>query len=147
MALEVNTEVFQSYAFFASILALKLFALVPLTAVNRFRKGAFANPEDLTDPKKQKVKLDDPDVERVRRAHHNDLENILPFFAVGFLYCLTNPALATANLLFKIFTISRIVHTIVYAVYPLPQPSRALSFFVGFGINVYMAVQILLSNA
>jgi len=147
MALNVSSALLQSYAYWSSILALKLFFMVILTAFNRIRKGAFANPEDLMDKKKQKVTLADPDVERVRRAHLNDLENILPFFAIGFLYITTSPALSTANLLFKVFAISRIVHTLVYAIFPIPQPARALAFFVGMGINVYMTVQILLHNA
>ena len=40
-------------------------------------------------------------VERVRRAHMNDLENILPFFCLGILYIFTNPALSTAVLVFR----------------------------------------------
>ncbi len=76
-------------------------------------------------------------------AHLNDLENIVPFFVIAFLYCFTSPALGTAKLLFKVFTGARIIHTIVYAVIPLPQPSRAIAFFVGVGINVYMAFKVI----
>ncbi|CAG7835269.1 unnamed protein product [Allacma fusca] len=114
-----------------------------LTAMNRFRKNAFANPEDLPS-KKMKVVLDDPDVERVRRAHLNDLENILPFFAVGLLYCFTQPNPDTANLLFKVFALARIAHTLVYAVYPVRQPARFLAFAVAMGVNIYMAVAVVL---
>lgn len=71
------------------------------------------------------------------------MENILPFFVIGWLFCYTNPAAATANLLFKVFAISRIVHSFVYALYPLPQPSRALSWLVGFVINLYLAAKVI----
>ena len=43
------------------------------------------------------------DVERVRRAHLNDLENILPFFCLGLLYIFTNPAPSTAVLVFRLY--------------------------------------------
>jgi len=140
MAYQLNDAAFASFAFFSAILGFKLAFMAPLTAINRFRKKAFANPEDLPDPK-LKVKTDE-DVERVRRAHLNDLENILPFFFVGFLYCFTNPDPDTANLLFKVFTVARIFHTFCYAVKPLPQPSRALSFFVGLLVQIYMLVKV-----
>lgn len=86
-----------------------------------------------------KVRLNDPQVERVRRGHLNDLENVIPFLITGLLYVLTNPAAGLATLLFRIAAISRIAHTIVYAVVVVPQPARAVAFFVQYLINGYMA--------
>lgn len=103
----------------------------------------FANPEDLPS-KKLKVKFADEDVERVRRAHRNDLENILPFFAVGLLYVLTNPDAFIAINLFRAVAISRIVHTLVYAVVVVPQPARALSWAIAYGTTGFMAVKTIL---
>ena len=40
-------------------------------------------------------------MERVRRAPLNDMENILPFLILGFLYMFTNPAYATALLCYR----------------------------------------------
>jgi len=77
------------------------------------------------------------------RAHLNDLENIPPFLFVSFVYILTNPEYSWASTLFWGFTGARIVHTFVYAVKPLPQPARGLSFGIGLGITTYMAVQVL----
>lgn len=79
----------------------------------------------------------------VYRAHRNDMENILPGFLVGFIYVLINPAASTACILFKISAIARIIHTIVYSVYVLPQPARAFSWLAHYGITVYMAISIL----
>ena len=45
----------------------------------------FANPEDAKDVPGSKVGSD-PDVERVRRAHLNDLENIPLFIAIAAVY-------------------------------------------------------------
>ncbi|TMW39423.1 hypothetical protein DOY81_015497 [Sarcophaga bullata] len=94
--------------------------------------------------KKDKVKFDDPDVERVRRAHRNDLENIVPFFVIGFFFTLTNPPAFLAINIFRAVAIARIIHTVVYAVYVVPQPARALSFFVALAACFYMTVHVIL---
>jgi glutathione S-transferase len=147
MQLEISPEVWSSFKFFGSLLLLKMVAMSILTAIQRFTHKVFANPEDVAHDKKNcKVIFNHPDVERVRRAHQNDIENILPFFFIGFLYCLINPVATTAILLFKVFTASRYIHTLVYAVYPVRQPARALAWAVGYGINIFMAVQVLLST-
>lgn len=62
---------------------------------------------------------------------------------VGFGYVLTNPAAWLAILLFRAAAAARILHTFVYAVYVLPQPARALAFFVPFFISLYMAVKVM----
>jgi glutathione S-transferase len=72
------------------------------------------------------------------------LENIIPFFFVAFFYTLTDPTEFLAVNLFRIFTVARILHTFVYTVVVMPQPSRALAFFVGMGVTLYMAVQVIL---
>lgn len=104
----------------------------------------FANPEDTGFAgKKAKVTFDDPDVERVRRAHLNDLENITPWFIITYLWLSTAPAPWLAKILIRVFVISRIGHTLSYAVIP-QQPARAIAFFVGYGITGYQAVATLL---
>lgn len=103
----------------------------------------FANPEDVL-LRKQKVKFGDEDVERVRRAHRNDLENILPFFAVGLLYILINPDAFIAINLIRVVAISRIIHTIVYAVVIIPQPARVLSWTICYVATGFMAVRTII---
>lgn len=68
----------------------------------------------------------------------------MPFLAVGLFYVLTNPAVALATLLFKIVAIARILHTIVYTIVVIPQPARALAWFVPYVITAYMAVKVVL---
>lgn len=75
------------------------------------------------------------------RAHRNDLEAIVPYLIISFIYVLTDPRPAVAINLFRVCVGSRIVHTFVYAIYVLPQPARMLSFFIPFGITWYMAIQ------
>nr|CAD7578789.1 unnamed protein product [Timema californicum] len=107
------------------------------------RRVVFANPEDAVG-KGAKVRFDNTDIERVRRAHLNDLENIPIFFVASFFYQFTNPAPFIAINLIRVFALTRILHTIVYAVFPMPQPSRALAWGVGYGITGYMAVKTIL---
>lgn len=94
---------------------------------------------------KLKVKFDDPNVERVRRAHRNDMENIVPFLVIGLLYTLTNPSAFWAINFFRAVGIARIAHTLVYAVVVVPQPARALAFFVAHLTTAYMALQVVLA--
>ncbi|KPJ13604.1 Microsomal glutathione S-transferase 1 [Papilio machaon] len=131
----------QSYILYSAILALKVLVMAFLTSRIRFAKKVFANEEDAK-PSKRKVILDDPDVERVRRAHLNDLESIPAFWILGALYLTTSPEAAWAALLFRVYTVSRIIHTIVYAVKPLPQPARFIAFLIPMFIKWYMGIAI-----
>ncbi|XP_034124224.1 microsomal glutathione S-transferase 1 isoform X2 [Drosophila guanche] len=144
--ISMENEVFRVYLGWTAVLVIKMLFMSVLTAMQRFKTKTFANPEDLLSPK-LKVKFDDPNVERVRRAHRNDLENIVPFLIIGLLYTLTNPSAFLAINLFRAVGIARIVHTLVYAVVVIPQPARALSFFVAAGATVYMAFQVMVTAA
>ncbi|KAL1275695.1 hypothetical protein QQF64_035318 [Cirrhinus molitorella] len=118
-----------------------------MTSYFRMTKQAFSNLEDTnlsaktTEDRKKFVRVD-PDVERVRRCHLNDLENIVPFVVIGLLYALTGPDLSMALLHFRVFVGSRFVHTVVY-VMAVPQPTRALAFVVGLLTTFSMAYRVL----
>lgn len=68
------------------------------------------------------------------------MENILPYLSVGLFYVLSDPSPMFSEILFRVATVARIVHSIVYAVYVVPQPARAICFFVQYAITLYMAV-------
>jgi len=138
--LTLSNPVFRGFAFYAAGSVLKMMAMAPLTARARFKNKAFANPED-AGPSGLKVKTDE-NVERVRRNHLNDLENIVPFVLLGFCYVAIDPTLNSALWHFRVFFVSRVLHTLSYQI-PIPQPSRALTFFAGLGVNISMAVQIM----
>lgn len=59
----------------------------------------------------------DERVERVRRAHLNDLENIPAFLLAAFFYILSEPDVVTALVLIRIAVIARFIHTIVSSDY------------------------------
>ncbi|XP_041973589.1 uncharacterized protein LOC121729221 [Aricia agestis] len=137
----LSNPVLQSYIVYSAMLALKLLFLSSLTSLTRLAKGVFANPEDAK-TFGGKVKYDDASVERIRRAHLNDLENIPAFWVLGALYVTTGPYELFATFLFRIFTLSRIMHTLVYAIYPLPQPARRIAYRTSLLILCYMGVQV-----
>ncbi|CAK9804852.1 Microsomal glutathione S-transferase 1 [Anthophora quadrimaculata] len=139
----VDPELLRTFAFWGSILCLKVVAVVALTGRLRFKKQIFINTDDVEYFKKGKVVYTDPDIERVRRAHLNDLENIPLWFFVTFLWLTTGPAVWLAAILIRTFVLARIIHTLSYAVYP-KQPYRAISFFIGLVIIIYQAISTLL---
>ncbi|XP_043492199.1 microsomal glutathione S-transferase 1-like [Polistes fuscatus] len=132
----VNTEIMKVFGFWSSVLVLKMLAMVILTAFYRFKNKVFLNPEDTKFTKKSKVAFDDPDIERVRRNHRNDLETILPWFIITYIWLTTNPSPWLAGMLIKSFVISRILHTLSYSIFA-QQPARVLSFVFGYTIIVY----------
>ncbi|XP_060698944.1 microsomal glutathione S-transferase 1-like [Hemiscyllium ocellatum] len=143
-----SSEVFLAYSTYSTVVLLKMLLLGPLTGYFRVTRKVFANPEDARahggkdEEARKKCLRIDPDVERVRRCHQNDLENIIPFVGIGLLYALSGPDLCTAVMHFRIFAASRIIHSIAYLV-PLPQPSRGLSWMVGMGVTFSMAYRVL----
>ncbi|KAM4837479.1 microsomal glutathione S-transferase 1 [Urocitellus parryii] len=142
----LENEVFMAFASYTAIILSKMMLMSPATAFYRLTRKAFANPEDCEgfgkgENAKKYLRTDDS-VERVRRAHLNDLENIVPFVGIGLLYSLSGPDLSTALLHFRLFVGARIYHTIAYLT-PLPQPNRALAFFVGYGVTLSMAYRLL----
>merc|ERR1712029_484046 len=95
--MNVDKELFGAFAFYAGIVTIKMMVMSFLTARQRFKVGVFTSPEDAT-MQGHKAGVHE-DVERVRRAHLNDMENVLPFLILGFLYMFTNPAYSTALLI------------------------------------------------
>nr|BAN20983.1 microsomal glutathione s-transferase [Riptortus pedestris] len=143
--MSLDNAVFRAYLFYSAVLILKMLLMAPLTARWRYAKKIFISPEDTKLAKGGKSGIQDPDIERVRRAHLNDLENIPIFFVAAFGYLMTNPAPFIAIMLMRLFTLARIAHTIVYAVIVIPQPARAIAWFLGYFITIYMGVISLLT--
>lgn len=72
------------------------------------------------------------------------MENILPYLTIGLLYVFTDPNVMVATILYRVATVARLIHTVVYAIYVIPQPARGIAFFVQFGITIYMAVMCII---
>ncbi|KAI8477974.1 Microsomal glutathione S-transferase 1 [Branchiostoma belcheri] len=142
--LSFENPVFAAYASYASLVVLKMFFVALYTTHTRFRVGVFANSEDVKGNKGAVARLDNPDVERVRRLHRNDLENIPAFLVVGLLYVLTGPSPGVAVWHFRVFAASRCLHTVSYLA--SRQPHRVLCFSAGLLTTISMAVQVLMAG-
>ncbi|XP_031556081.1 microsomal glutathione S-transferase 1-like [Actinia tenebrosa] len=142
--LTLENPVFTSYAFYSSFLLLKLFAVVFLIVFYRITKKIFPSEEDYhDDPKGEKkmIERSHPGLDRVRRMHQNDLENIPIFILLGMLYVLSDPAYSTAIIVFRIFGAARFIHSVAYF-FALTSP-RGMSWMVGMICNIFLAVQVL----
>ncbi len=126
-----------------AVLVLKMMAVGAYTSLLRIRSGVYATPEDFAfvgappAPPRE-------DIERARRAHRNDLENILPFFGIGLLYAFTNPSTTAAAIYYFGFAAARIAHSIAYLAQW--QPHRTIAFAVGLALMLVMTVSTLLAS-
>jgi glutathione S-transferase len=82
-------------------------------------------------------------VERVRRIHMNDLENIPFFLAAGLLFVLTEPSPTLARVLFYGYASTRILHFLAYFT-ASTHDVRAALWTPGSLIMLYMAGHVLL---
>jgi hypothetical protein len=105
-AYSLSNPVFVSYLIAASIMILKLMGQGWMTVFRMIRSDAgLLNPEDLLpgpanpNPRPEQLASNDY-VERSRRIHRNDLENIPAFLACGLLYVAIGPSPIMANILF-----------------------------------------------
>ena len=125
------------------VLVLKMGAVGLYTSTLRIGRKVFATPEDYTLQGMPAAVVSDPDIERVRRAHQNDLENILPFFVVGFFFALTHPPWLAAEILYFGFAVARILHSVFYI--RSMQPHRTIAFTAGSLLNGVMLLWTLVA--
>ena len=148
--LSLQDPLFATYAIAAALMILKAVGMSWLTVVRMMAaKGGYRSPEDLRktplNPSPDPRQLEpDERVERIRRIHLNDLEN-LPFFLVaGLLYVLTAPSLLVAQLMLYGYVVSRLLHFFAYLT-ARTHDLRATLWTVGSLILVYMTVRALLA--
>ncbi|CAF0932787.1 unnamed protein product [Rotaria sp. Silwood1] len=144
-----SNPVFVALASYSSMTLLKMLGMSTYTMIQRFRTGNFTTSED--DIYKQimnrlghsngTTKNKNDIVERARNNHLNDLENIIPFVLIGLFYVGTRPKFDYALWHFRIFFLSRILYTIAYQV-PLPQPTRTISWLLGYSSIISMTIPI-----
>jgi len=145
----LDNENFQLYVKCCAALSLNTLLKAPLTGMVRRANGAVENMEDAAmfakgdTEKAKKMMVKNENVERVRRAHQNDLENVPFFMTLGLLYICTNPCPTLVKYHFLGFTGCRLLHTFSYLVLQ-KQPWRAISFLGGVASCVSMAVRLLM---
>lgn len=146
--LSLQSPLFATYVIAATLMILKAVCMSWLTVVRMMQvKGGFRSPEDIRktplnpDPNPKQLETDER-VERIRRIHLNDLEN-LPFFLVaGFLYVLTEPTLLVAQILLYGYVVSRLLHFAAYAT-ARSHDTRATLWTVGSLILIFMTCRTL----
>jgi len=148
--LAFQNPVFCAYAIAAALMGLKLMGQGWITVAQMFKVGGgFLNPEDAAkgaaNPKPREGQLEPHEpVERSRRLHLNDLENIPAFWAIGLLFVLTGPDLLLAQIFFYGFVATRVLHFWAYST-AKSHEVRATFFTIGSLIIMAMAVMVLLA--
>ena len=83
-------------------------------------------------------------VDRSRRMHRNDLENIPAFLACGILFVVAGPSLILAKILMYGFVAARPAHAPAYAT-KQSHELRATLYTIGSFVVIVMAVYALAS--
>ncbi|WP_158502119.1 MAPEG family protein [Vitiosangium sp. GDMCC 1.1324] len=133
---------FRLYALCAIVLVIKMQAVGIATARTRARLKVALNAEDAARFGAQLVNAEHPEVERVLRAHRNDLENIPVFLILGFIAVLAGAPPLGLQICLIAFTAARVVHSIAYV--KAMQPWRSLSFGIGGLCSLALSVMIIL---
>jgi uncharacterized MAPEG superfamily protein len=147
-ALSFTNPVFTSYAICAALAVLKIMGQ-GWVSVYRLLKvgGGYASPEDLRPglinrrPDPSQLDINDY-VDRSRRMHRNDLENLPAFIAIGLLFVLVAPPLWLAQVLFYGFVLARAAHAWAYGT-AQSHEVRSTFYTVGSLIVIYMAGHVI----
>ena len=114
--LTLQNPLFATYVIAATIMILKVTSMSWLTVARMMQaKGGFRSPEDIRktalnpEPSAEQLHPNDR-VERIRRIHMNDLENIPFFLVAGLLFVLTEPSLLLARVLLYGYVVTRMLH-------------------------------------
>lgn len=148
--LSPENPVFVTYMITASIMILKLMGQGWMTVYRMLRvDGGWATPEDIRgglinrNPRPEQLEINDY-VDRSRRMHRNDLENIPAFVACGLLFVAAAPSYLLANILMYTFVGARLIHTLAYATKQTHEV-RATLYTIGSLVVIIMALYVLAS--
>lgn len=142
--LTLADPLFVTYVIAAAIMIIKVKAMSWLTVARMMSvKGGFRSPEDVKksplNPAPAPVQLErNESVERIRRIHMNDLENVPFFLIAGLLFILTEPSLLLAQVLLYGYVVTRLLHFIAYLTAQL-HDVRAALWTPGSLAIIYMA--------
>ena len=147
---ELNTgnPVFVTYMIAAAIMILKVMGQGWMTVYRMMRSDSgLVSPEDIQvglfnkNPRAEQLALNDY-VDRSRRMHRNDLENIPAFLACGLIFVAAGPSLLLANILMYTFVAARLSHAVAYATKQTHEV-RATFYTIGSVVVIVMAIYVL----
>jgi len=148
MTLSFANPLFSTYAIAAAIMILKATSMSWLTVARMLQvNGGFRAPEDIRktpiNPNPDPKQLEPHEsVERTRRIHLNDLENIPFFLVAGFLFVITEPPLWLAQTLLYGYVVTRMLHFYAY-LSARSHDARATLWTPGSLIMMGMAARVL----
>ena len=147
-----DNPVFRVYLIAVALTVLKVMGQGWMTVWRMMKvKGGYASPEDLRpgpiNPAPDPAQLAVNDyVDRSRRMHRNDLENIPAFWAAGLLFVAVSPPLWLAQAAMYGFVLARALHALAYGTAQRHEV-RATFYTIGSLIVVAMAVYGLVALA
>ncbi|XP_050503337.1 microsomal glutathione S-transferase 1-like isoform X2 [Diabrotica virgifera virgifera] len=137
--LPIKRELLEFYVFWVAILVFKYLLMIAQVGLSRVYFRVPLNEED-GKVLKAAVRAHEA-VDRNRRAHLNDLENIPFFIIISFLYLLTDPSVGSTKLIIRIYVLSRILYTFTYTI--LKSAIRIPMFQLGILINGYLTIKVI----
>ena len=149
-AFAIENPVFVTYLIATALTVLKVMGQGWMTVYRMMKVGGgYAAPEDLRpglinkapDPKQLEV---NDYVDRSRRMHRNDLENIPAFWAAGLIFVAVSPPLWLAQVLMYGFVAARAAHALAYGT-AQSHEVRATFYTIGSLIVIAMAVYALVA--
>lgn len=147
-ALSMENPVFITYMIAATLMILKIMGQGWMTVYRMLKSGSgLASPEDLQtglinrNPRPEQLELNDY-VDRSRRMHRNDLENIPAFLACGLLFVIAAPSELLASILMYTFVGARLTHTLAYAT-KQSHEIRATLYSIASAVVIIMAIYAL----
>ncbi len=143
-----ENPVLVTYMITGAIMTLKIMGQGWMTVYRMLKSNSgLASPEDLQvglinkNPQPEPLEINDY-VDRSRRMHRNDLENIPAFLACGVLFVMAEPSYLLANILMYGFVGARLAHTFAYAT-KQSHEVRATFYTIGSVAVVIMAVYVI----
>ena len=125
----LGNQTFVAYAIATIVLMVNICFLWGYSGAVRGKTQKAVNEEDAARPNVAHDPVDPPPVARVLRAHANAQASIYPFLFLGLVFVLAGGDATLGKVLFGIFTIARICHSIVYL--KGIQPWRTIFFVLG----------------
>lgn len=146
--LSPDNPVFATYAIAAALMVLKIMGQGWMTVYRMMKShSGLASPEDVQlgllnkHPNPKQLAVNDY-VDRSRRMHRNDLENIPAFLAVGLIFVTIDPPIWLAQVALYGFVLARLAHFVAYATKQTHEV-RATFYTIGSSLVIYMALHIL----
>ena len=134
--LTADNPVFVTYMITAALMVLKIMGQGWVTVYRMLKSDVgLVNPEDVQvgpfnkNPRPEQLEINDY-VDRSRRMHRNDLENIPAFLAAGLIFVAAGPSILLANILMFGFVLARFAHSVAYATKQIHEV-RATFYTIG----------------